>query len=229
MIRDKQLLELIDLACRAWPAIMYRNKRDSRAHRAADLVERGRVRHLNGSRYDVDGKRCDADLDICECADHAHQAPFYAEVGHLCKHRIAARMYRRWAGDRSEQLADFLTRFLSTPGATLIVEWDYETNRRQVVGYVYNRKRTRWPGNQGIEFTWQQLRYELGRIDWGLVELPQKGSGNSYEYYYSIAPGRGIELNEHTMQTYGINQPMTERALTRRLTNKFTNDLAAVA
>ena len=84
----------------------------------------------------------------------------------------------------------------------------------------------RWPGNRGIEFTWQQLRYELGQIDWGLMELPQKGSGNSYEYYYPIAPGRGIEINEHTMHTFGVNAVMVERATTRRLTNKFTNDLA---
>lgn len=229
MTRDPELLHLIDLACTAWPAIQYRNKRDSRAHKAAELVERGRVQHLDGTRYEVDGKRCDAELDICECADHAHGAPAYPKVGRLCKHRLAARMYRRWAGDRNPQLADFLTQFLSTAGATMIVEWNYETDVRKVVGYVYQRQRVRWPGNQGIEFTWQQLRYELGQIEWGLLELPSKGSGNSYEYYYPLAPGRGIVLNEHTMATKGFNAVMAERNLARRLTNKFASDLAAAA
>lgn len=229
MAHDPKLLDLISRACAAWPEIIYRGKRDSRAHKAADLVERGRVRHLGGGRYDVDGKRCDIDNDLCECKDHEHGAPWYPKVGRLCKHRLAVRMFRAWAGDRNERLHALLERFLGTPGVSLIVEWDYETNRRQVVGYVYNRQRTRWPGNQGIEFGWQQLRAELGSIDWGLRELPTKGSGNSYEYFYPIAPGRGIEINEHTMHTYGVNEVMVERALDRRLTNKFDRELAAVA
>lgn len=227
-MRDPKLLELIAKALDAWPELRYRNKRDSRAHKAADLIERGRVRHLGGTRYDVDGKRCDAELDNCECADHEHGAPWYPKVGRLCKHRLAARMYRAWAGDRNERLHGLLERFVGTPGVQLVVEWDYETDRRQVVGYVYNRKRTRWPGNAGIEFTWQQFRMEIGSIDWGLAELPTKGSGNSYEYYYAIAPGRGIELTEQTMSTYGVNEVMIERNRDRRLTNKFTNELAAV-
>jgi hypothetical protein len=228
-MHDPKLQEMIAKACDAWPEIIYRGKRDSRAHKAAALVERGRVHHLNGSRYDVDGKRCDADLDICQCADHEHGAPWYPKVGKLCKHRLAARMYRAWQGDRNDKLGDFLTKFLSTGGATLIVEWDYQTDRRQIVGYIYNRSRNRWPGNQGIEFTWQQLRMELGAIDWGLMELPTKGSGNSYEYFYPIAPGRGIEINEHTMATYGINQVMVDRNLDRRLTRQFAGQMAAAA
>lgn len=228
MIQDPQLQDFVHRACIAWPAIMYKGKRDSRAHKAADLIERGRVHHLGGDRYDVDGKRCQVDLDICDCADHARGAPAYPKVGRLCKHRLAARMYRAWQGDQNATLAAFLARFIGTPGVTLIIEWDYETNRRQIVGYVDDRTRHRWPGNRGIPFTWQQFRLELGAINWGLLELPQKGSGNSYEYFYRIAPGRGIVINEHTMHTYGINEMMVERNLDRRLTNKFANTLATV-
>lgn len=228
MARDPQLLNLITCALDAWPELSYRGKRDSRAHKAADLIERGRVRHLGGSRYDVDGKRCDAVLDNCECMDHEHGAPWYPKVGKLCKHRLAARMYRAWQGDRNEQLHALLERFIGTPGVTLIVEWDYETDRRQVVGFVQNCRRTRWPGNAGIEFTWPQLRAEVGSIDWGLTELPTKGSGNSYEYFYPLAPGRGIEINEHTMHVFGVNEIMVERNHNRRLTNQFTNELAAM-
>ncbi len=229
MIRDERLLDMIGQACQAWPQIMYRGKRDSRAHKAADLVERGRVRHLNGTRYDVDGKRCDIQFDSCECKDHAHAAPWYPTVGRLCKHRLAARMYRAWASERNQRLADMLTYFLSTAGATLIVEWDYETDRRQIVGYIHNRKRVRWPGNQGIPFTWQEFKLELGTIDWGLMELPAKQSGNSYEYHYEIAPGRGIAITEHTMHTYGVNAVMVERDRSRKLTNVFAKQLEQAA
>ena len=226
MTRDPKLLELVAKALNAWPELVYRGKRDSRAHKAAELVERGRVRPLGHGRYDVDGKRCDVDLDSCECADHAHGAPWYPKVGRLCKHRLAARMFRAWQGDRNERLHSLLERFIGAGPVGLIVEWDYETNRRQVVGFIRNRQRTRWPGNQGIEFTWLQLRAELGSIDWGLAELPQKGSGNSYEYYYPIAPGRGIEINEHTMAVKGVNGIMVERNLSRHLSNRFAAELA---
>lgn len=215
---DAKLSELVAKALHAWPALMYHNKRDSRAHAAARLVERGRVRQVNGDQYDVDGKRCHADQDVCECEDHARGAPAYPKVGRLCKHRVAARMARAWGGEQNETLLNLLAVFIGQPWVRLIVEWDYRGpggERRAVFGFeAPGGKRTRWPGDKSIEFTWPQLRWALGQVDMGLARLPEKGKG--YEYLYHVIPGRGIEINETTMGVRGVTEAMQARAEGRK-------------
>lgn len=206
-----ELQTLIEKALNAWPRLAYAGNRSSRAHAAAELVERGKVRHLGGDVYDVDGRHVGADSDTCDCEDHEQgRAPEYPRIGRLCKHRVAARMYRVWGGERNERLLDLIR--TATEGnlwARLIVEWDYTTDRRSVVGTETPQGRNRRPGSEGVEFTWIQLRWALEQVGWGLVRLPEKAK--RYEYIYRLAPGRGIEVSESTMHVQGVTEPMAQR------------------
>lgn len=214
-MRDAQLQTLIEKALNAWPGLIYAGGRNSRAHAAADLVERGRVKHLGGDVFNVDGYHVQAEADICDCEDHNRQAPSYPKVGRLCKHRVAARMYRVWGGERNEQLLAAIRSVIDRNGlafARLRFEWDYDTNRRWLVGYEAAGQRVRWAAGspERVEFTWLQLRWAMNQVGWGVDRLPQKDRW--YEYTLAIRPGRGIEINETTMNVQGTTEVMIERA-----------------
>lgn len=205
-----ELQTLVAKALTAWPKLFYKGGRNSRAHAAAALVEHGKVRRVVGDCYDVDGHACHAEADVCDCEDHEQGgAPFYPKVGRLCKHRLAARMYRVWGGERNQRLLELLQTVTGQPWARLIVEWDYRTDQRAVVGVESPLGRQRWPGGDGVAFDWLQLRWALAQIEWGLARLPEKGK--RWEYIYRLQPGRGINITEQTMHVQGVTDAMVQR------------------
>lgn len=221
-IDDDSLRSLVEKALAAWPALFYKGGHNSRAHAAANLVEHGKVRQVGTDLYNVDGRLCSADADSCECEDHAFGAPVYPKVGHLCKHRLAARMARVWTGDKNEPLLALIERITQdAKWARLIVEWDYETDQRTVVGYEALSGRERWPGLDGIAFTWLQLRWALDEAGWGLGRLPEKQI--RYDYILRLIPGRGIEISEHTMHVQRVSERMLEN---RKFEKMFVDELA---
>lgn len=219
-MRDPQLQILIEKALTAWPKLIYAGGRNSRAHAAADLVQHGKVRQIAGDCYDVDGHTCYATGDVCDCEDHAHGAPDHPKVGRLCKHRLAARMHRVWDGECNEVLLAAIRQVISLGDLTLVghlafaklrFEWDYDTDRRWLIGYEAAGERVRWVAGDPsrVEFTWLQLRWALEQLGWGVERLPQKERW--YEYSMAIKPGRGIALNEATMHTRGTTEAMVAR------------------
>lgn len=208
---DAQLQVLVEKAIKAWPGIVYRGGRNSRAHAAADLVASGKVRRMGDDLFDVNGHHVQAEADICDCEDHGRGAPHYPPVGRLCKHRLAARMYRVWGGERNEALLEFLRRAIAgQAGAWLVYEWDYDSNRRTVRAVELSGRRLIRPySDELIEFTAVQLRWALEQLGWGLATLPQKERW--YDYRARLAPGRGIEINDATFNTHGITPATIER------------------
>ena len=95
----------------------------ARAVKAAELVVTGAIRRLpdavNGDdRWAVDGTEGGAYTvsirgESCDCADARHGAPQY-NGGPLCKHRLAAMMVLRLAGDNPVTPGDQIAPILAT-------------------------------------------------------------------------------------------------------------------
>lgn len=220
------LTELVEKYEVKWPEIRY-VKGGSRARKGMEYVLRGDVilvgtDQRGGDVWLVGGHRCSKKGLWCECKDM--QAPDILHYGKLCCHRLAVALKTNWHGDQNHALLDYLRSITANDGefVDVIVQrvYDYHNdgNRAYVAGYWAHgvSKHARLSPSDIIQVSLPQFQWALSQMGWGLIELPIKLPGWS-DYYYRIARGDGLLLNEAVFWHRGRTWRMEDRERMRRL------------
>lgn len=221
------LLELVEKYEREWPEIHYA-KGGSRARKAMEIVLNGglyRVVEADRSGNDlwrVGSYQCSKRGGWCDC--HDEKAPTVTKYGKLCQHRLAVALKTNWNGDRHPELLAWLQPILNAaPGefVDLLVERDYdwhgEGNRVRVAGYWYHgmSQHIRLSPLDIIQVTLPQFQWVMAQLGWSLADLPIKLAGFT-DYYYRVAKGDGVPLDETIFWHKGRTWAMEDRERMRR-------------
>lgn len=210
MIHD-ELTDLVEQALRHWPAIAYLSKPGNRARSAAALVRAERVRFLGGEWWEVNDHRCTP--TTCDCED---RAPVDERGAKLCKHCLAARMVIRLRDNQAlqDRLAEIAT--VTGDDFTLLIDRDYDSRKRSLLGYRSRGRDVRWPAGQRPAVTFEQMTAALAALGWSLADLPRKGGG--WEYRFAIRrDAGGVALTAAIWNLKGVSDLMVERHRNERL------------
>lgn len=221
------LLELVEKYEKAWPEIHYAAG-GSRARKAMEIVLNGGLYRLleadahGNDLWRVGAHQCSKRGGWCDCRDE--KAPIVQARGKLCQHRLAVALKTNWQGDRHPELLAYLRPILEqAPGefVDLLIERDYdwhgEGNRARVAGYWQHgmSQHERLVPAAIIPITLPQFQWTMAQLGWALVQLPFKLPGFT-DYYYRVAKGEGLPLEELTFWHKGRTWQMADRERMRR-------------
>ncbi len=221
------LLELVEKYEAKWPEIHYA-KGGSRARKAMEIVLNGGLYRVveadsyGNDLWQVGSHKCSKRGGWCDCRDE--QAPTVPTFGKLCQHRLAVALKTNWQGDRHPELLAYLQPIIEqAPGAfvDILIERDYdwhgEGNRARVAGYWHHgmSQHVRLIPLEVIQVTLPQFQWVMAQMGWALVDLPMKLAGFT-DYYYRIAKGDGLPLEESIFWHKGQTWQMADRERMRR-------------
>jgi hypothetical protein len=221
------LSDLVSLYEAKWPEICY-VKGGSRARKAMDYVLRGDVLATGSDRNGHDtwlvaGHKCSKRGEWCECKDFA--APVIKFYGKLCCHRLAVALKTNWHGDKNHAALAYLSGVIEAapgPFIDVLIERDYdyhgEGNRARIAGFWAHgmAQHNRLTPLEVLPVTLPQFQWVLTQLKWGMIDLPAKLPGDT-DYYYRIAPGEGLLINEPLFWHRGRTWRMEDRERMRRL------------
>lgn len=217
---ETQLSAMVEAALRAWPDIAYKSKRGNRAQAAAALVTAEAVRRLDGVQWDVSNQICTA--TTCDCEDRAPIDPHTG--GKLCKHCIAVRMVVKL--QRNDPLIERLRSLATGDQVQLLIDRDYDSRSRVLVGYRERGRDIRWPHGERVEVTFEQMSAALATLGWSLDGLPQKWQ--RWEYLFRLrTDDTGSELTAALWSLRGVTDRTVERHRNEKLSGWFAGQLAA--
>ena len=224
-IADRTLTDLVQKYEEKWPQICY-VKGGSRARKAMELVLSGQLHGLpdadGNDLWLIRGYRCSKKGGWCDCQDRVLCDPTY---GKLCQHRLAVALKTNWLGDQHPALLEYVRRIIEespeSPCIDLLVERDYDWHNEgscaRVAGYWHHgmsqHKRVASGGDMPVTIT--QFQWVLAQVGYGLAELPKKLPGMT-DYYYRIAKGEGLVIDDTIFYHKGRTWRMEDRERMRR-------------
>lgn len=201
------------------------NLRDNFVKEITTLIDLGVVKHTSGNMWTVDGYDVNQFTKTCTCPKIY---PHDEKIGKMCPHVFAMTVMRLFEQENPKQRVT-LDEILRRDGIKEIrIEWNYDDNRRVVVGYVDRNGTTRLKSNEKFDTDYQRFSAALRRYDYCLDELPHKLEGTfDYIYQYKLSKPSGIVLTESLWNLRSVTNAMVEAKVRRDIARQFEKEFTA--
>lgn len=186
------------------------------------LIDLGVVAHTGGNMWIVDGYTVNQYTKTCTCPKNY---PHNEKIGKMCPHVFAMTVVRLFEQENpKERIA--LDDILRKDGIKEIrIEWNYDDNRRTVIGYVDRNGVTRLKSDEKFSTDLQRFSAALRRNDYCLDGLPHKLEGTfEYIYRYPLSKTSGIVLTESIWNLRSVTNAMVEAKVRRDIAQRFEKE-----
>ena len=199
--------------------------RDNFVKEITTLIDLGVVKHESGNMWTVDGYDVNQFTKTCTCPKNY---PHNEKIGKMCPHVFAMTVMRLFEQENPKQQVT-LDEILRRDGIKEIrIEWNYEDNRRTVIGYVDRNGVTRLKSDEKFDTDYQRFTSALRRHDYCLDALPHKLEGTfEYIYQYKLIKTSGIVLTENVWNTRSVTNAMVEAKVRRDVARRFEKEFSA--
>lgn len=188
------------------------------------IIQLHLVVHETGNMWWVDGYDVNQFTKTCTCPKNY---PHNEKIGKMCPHVFAMTVMRLFEQENPKQRMT-LDEILRKDGIKEIrIEWNYDDNRRVVIGYVDRNGVTRLKGDEKFDTDFQRFTAALRRYEYYLSELPHKLEGSfEYIYQYKLSKTSGIVLNESLWNLRSVTNAMVEAKVRRDIARRFEKEFA---
>jgi len=175
---------------------------------ALQLVYADLVHFKGGNMWGCDGYEVNHYSKSCTCPDKYH---VHEKWGKICPHHVAVMLERRYQDENPKGRMTLDEIFMKDGLTEIRIRWDYESDKRTVIGYVDSSGFVGLMSDDVFETNYNKFSFALHKNGFSMSMLPFKLEGSfDHVYRYKVERGdSGIILTETNWHTKSVTTSMS--------------------